>query len=99
MTYIKQYQIKQTPMFEQELEDIYRYLTIKLKEPNIAINFYKKVMKKIYSLKCLPERYARIYDFRNKSRDLRKLFINDYIVIYEIDNDTRTNFHSTYFSW
>lgn len=98
MTYTKQYDVKQTPLFEEELEDIYRYFTIKLKEPNIAINFYKKVMTKIHSLQYLPERYVSISNFRNKGRNLRKLLIDDYIIIYEVINDTRESFHLTYFS-
>lgn len=98
MTYIKQYIINQTPPFENELEFIYRYLAFKLNEPTTANKFYRKAIKEIYSLRYLPERYIRIYDFTNKGRNLRRLLFDNYVIIYEVDNNTRTSLYFTYFS-
>lgn len=99
MIYTERYIINQTPEFEKELEYTYNYLAFKLKEPITAKNFYNKVIKEIYSLQYLPERYVRIFDFRNKERNLRRLLVDNYVIIYEVNKNTRTSFCFTYLSW
>lgn len=96
MIYIKRYIINQTPSFEKELESIYKYLAFKLKEPLTAKNFYNKIIKEIYSLQHFPERYMKISSYKNKNRNIRRLPINQYIIIYEVNNNTRTSLHLTY---
>lgn len=93
---IYKYIIRQTTSFEIELEDIYRYLAFTLKEPNTAEKYLNMIIKRIYSLQYFPERYSRIHNFKN--RILRKMPINNYLVIYEVDNNTRSSFYFTYFS-
>lgn len=95
MIYVK-YTIKPTPLFEKELENIYKYITFKLQAPITANNLYNKVVKDIYSLEQFPERYPKISCYKN--RNLRKLLINKYVVIYEVNNNTRTSFYFTYIS-
>ena len=87
-TSIKLYKVNQTSHFENELKSIYMYLKFKIKEPNIANKFVKKVLKTLYSLEYLPERYARISTFNN-NRNLRRIFIDNYLIVYEVLNKTR----------
>lgn len=89
MTSNKSYIVNQTSPFENELESIYRYLAFKLKEPNTAKKFYRKVINKLNSLQYFPERYTRISNFENKNRNLRKLLIDNYLIVYEVLNDAR----------
>lgn len=99
MTLNNNYTILPTSTFKQELEEIMYYITHKLKEPLVAKRFYKKVVNEIKSLKFMPERYKiieRIYN--NKSKILRKTSINNYVIIYEVNNNTRTSLYFTYFS-
>lgn len=97
MIYHKYY-IRPTTTFKEELEDIIYYIKQKLKEPLIAKKFYKSVIKEIKSLESMPERYEKLKEVYNKTRILRKTFVSNYIIIYEIDNNTRTSLCSTYFS-
>ena len=97
MIYIKKYIINQTPSFEKELESIYKYLAFKLKEPLVAKNFYNKLIKEIYSLQYFPKRYMRIFSYKNRNRNIRRFLINQYIIVYEINVNTRSSFHITYF--
>ena len=99
MTLNKSYIVKQTSPFENELELIYRYLAFKLKEPNTAKRFYRNVISKLNSLQYFPERYTKISNFENKSRNLRKLLIDNYLIIYEVLNDARRSYYITYFSF
>ena len=54
----------------------------------IANEKYKKIRNKILSLQYLPERYSRIFKSKFKNRNLRKLLINNFVIIYEVRNDT-----------
>ncbi len=99
MIFINKYTIKPSPTFEKELKRIYKHLAFKLKEPVIAQKFYERVIKEIYSLQYFPERYAKISNYKNKTRNLRKLLINNYIIIYEVNKDTRPSFYFTYISF
>lgn len=99
MTYIEQYDIYPTSTFKQEIQDFYRYLAIKLNEPNIANNFYKKITRKIYTLRYLPTRCNSLRSLKQIDRDIRKLLVDKYIIIYEIKKDTRSSISLTYFSF
>lgn len=98
MTSNNKYTILPTSTFKEELEGIMYYIRHKLKEPLTAKKFYKKVVNEIKSLKFMPERYKIIEEIHARSKILRKTSVNNYIIIYEVDNNTRTSFHSTYFS-
>lgn len=92
----KKFSIIQTPSFEKDLNETLNYIAFKLNEPITSKKFYNKLSNKIFSLQYSPERYAKI---NYKDKVLRKLPLRKYIVIYEVDNNTRTSFSSTYFSW
>lgn len=89
------YNINITPAFEEELEKIIFYIHYVLKEPNIALKLYRKIMNKILSLNISPKQYSKIY---HPNSDIRKLPINNYVVIYTINNTTRRNIPFTYIS-
>ena len=97
MVYSKKYIIKLAPTFEKDLEKIYEYIAFNLQEPHIAKKLYNKIIQKLYSLQYFPERFVKI--FNHKNQNLRRLLINNYAVIYEVDNNTRTSFYITYFSY
>lgn len=90
------YTIHPTNQFKEEMDNIIYYIKYKLKNPIIADKFYKDIINRISSLQFMPEKYAKIYDLKN--RKLRKLRVNKYIIVYYIDNHTRKSFYSTYFS-
>ncbi|MCI9063804.1 MAG: type II toxin-antitoxin system RelE/ParE family toxin [Clostridia bacterium] len=98
MTLNKLFIIHPTSTFKKELQNIIYYIKYKLESPFLADNFYKIVINKISSLKFMPERYMKILN-RNRKRNLRRLPINNYVVIYEIDNNTRSSFHFAHLPW
>ena len=98
MDSISKYIIFQTADFEEELENIIYYFIKKLKEPSIAYKFYNDVINKILSLEYMPERFMKIQFANNYSKNIRKIPIKDYLIIYEVNKNTRTSFYFTYFS-
>jgi len=87
MTLIDKYTILLTWTFEKEFEEILIYIKYKLKEPKIAKKIYKKVISEINSLQFMPERYKRVQIKSDKAQNIRKMIINNYVIIYEVDNN------------
>ena len=89
MDSIRKYSINITPTFANELEGIYKYMVDNLKVPNIAEKFNKKVKNPIFSLMYFPERFSKIL-ISNKD-NLRKIIVDNYIIIYEVNSNKRTS--------
>lgn len=98
MIYLNKYHILLTATFKEELEEIIYYIKYKLKEPLIAKKFYKNVIKEINSLEFMPERYNKIEGIYDNAKTLRKILLNNYLIIYEVKNNTRTSLYLTYIS-
>ena len=96
MIYIDKFEILPTDAFISEFEEFIYYIKRKLKQPVAAKKFYNLVTKEINSLQFMPERYKRIKT-NYKSRNIRRMLLNKYIIVYEVNKDIRASFYSTYF--
>ena len=85
---IYNYEIKQTKQFELELRNIYNYLLFHFQEPITAEKNLRNIIEKVYSLQYYPERFPRITTYNHDNYNLRKLSVKNYIVIYQVNNDT-----------
>jgi len=96
---MNKYQIITTREFEEELDKICYYLFYFLKEIKIANNFYKQIIDKIVSLQYFPKMYHKISTYFNyNNRDIRKLIVKKYIIIYEVNDKLRSSYNVTYIS-
>jgi plasmid stabilization system protein ParE len=77
-------------MAHEDLEDILVYIAKELKEPTIARNLHKKIVAEINKLNIMPERHEIAIDLHLKSMDVRKIYVDNYIVPYTILYDTNT---------
>ena len=98
MTLMNKYKIIWSPKAYDDLKNIHAYITYQLKEKRIANNVIKKILNSISSLNYFPERYIKLYKSDPKLRNWRKLAIDNYIVIYEVEYNTRSSIYFTYFS-
>ncbi len=93
MISMNSFTINTTSAFEEELQNIVSYIYFFLKEPKIAIKLYKKIINKISSLEFLPEHYSKIhYKLNSHNLTLRKLPIDNFVIIYEVNNLTHQIF-------
>lgn len=91
----RKYKVVWLNSFKHELSQVYYYLSQILKEPSTANKFHKKVYKILSTLSYFPERSPEI----SFDKNIRKISIDKYIILYTINHDTRTSLHFTYFSW
>lgn len=77
---MKEYNINLTNQFLEELNEILYFF------PNSYLykrKLYYEVRNIVSTLTIFPERYAKLND---KEKDIRKLTINKFVIIYNVDN-------------
>ena len=84
------YTIKITDQADNDIRNIYEYIAYELQSPENASGQLDRIEKCIMSLDDMPERY-RFYDREPwKSRGLHIVPVDNYCVLYIVDNDDRT---------
>lgn len=82
---IKEYKVITTDTFEDEVKNIYFKIKFYYKKPIKAKNVYNKIIDSIKKLNLFPEEFSKVKNFKNLN--LHRLIINNYIVIYEVNNE------------
>ena len=72
-----------------DLKNIYRYIADTLLEPVVAENQYSRIEKAVYSLDTMPERFRQYEKEPWRSRNLRIMPVDNYLVFYIVDNKNR----------
>lgn len=75
------YKIITTKVFEEELQEIYEYISFSLIEPKIAYKLYYKIINSISKLNYFPKKYFKLTNY-----NLHRMIINNYVIIYQVDN-------------
>ena len=70
---------------ERDLYDILTYITETLKEPALALRIYRSVREQIDNLATMPARNRVVDDQLFGSQGIRRLFVENYVVFYVID--------------
>ena len=79
-----QYIIEYSKEAKQDLIEIKYYIKHNLQEPKTAQNQITRIRNGINELKNNPEIYAIIDDDFIKKLEIRKLFIDNYIIFYRV---------------
>ncbi|MDY5278250.1 type II toxin-antitoxin system RelE/ParE family toxin [Sharpea porci] len=84
------YTIKITDQADYDIRNIYEYIAYELQSPENASGQLDRIEKCIMSLGNIPERY-RFYGREPwKGRGLHIVPVDNYCVLYIVDNDNRT---------
>lgn len=84
------YTVKVTDQTDNDIRNIYEYIAYELQSPENAGGQLDRIEKCIISLKSMPERY-RFYDKEPwKSRGLHIVPVDNYCVLYIVDNGNMT---------
>ena len=87
---MKKYEIVITDEAATDLENMYLYIATTLLSPEIANDQYDRITAQILKLKTMPERHRIIDSEPDKYRGLRIMPIDNYSVIYIVDESTIT---------
>lgn len=83
---MEKYIVVMSNQAEKELSNIITYISSVLLEPNIAKNLLKKLTNTIDKLETFPERYSIISDEYTIRENIHKCFVDNYVIIYNINN-------------
>lgn len=75
---------------EQDLEDIYCYISNTLLEPEIAKKIYLTIYDRIQSLKNMLKRNPIVTEEPFKSIGLRKQHAANYMILYIVNDENNT---------
>lgn len=84
---MRKYTVQITDEASSDMEEIYRYISEKLKAPDNALGQYNRLADEILTLDMFPERYPTV-DFNPERRAcLRRMPVDNYSVFYVVRGD------------
>lgn len=83
------YNVKLSKQAEIDLENIYEYIAIDLQSPDNAEGQLNRLEKRILSLEEMPERFRRYEKEPWRSRGLRVVPVDNYLVVYIPEIETK----------
>ncbi|MFI3227956.1 MAG: type II toxin-antitoxin system RelE/ParE family toxin [Clostridia bacterium] len=84
------YKLQITSLASKELDEIVLYISCNLKNPIAATNFLDEVEKCYAMLKSNPKIYEYCQDERLYKLRYRKVVVKNYVLIYRIDEASKT---------
>ncbi|MEA4924314.1 MAG: type II toxin-antitoxin system RelE/ParE family toxin [Syntrophomonadaceae bacterium] len=83
------YKLVITELAHEDLDNIIVYITIQLDNPIAAANFLDEVERCYVFLKSNPFIYERCHDVRLETDGYRKVVINNYVLVYKVDETAK----------
>ena len=84
------YRLVITELAHEDLDNIVLYIAVQLDNSLAAANFLDEVEKCYSFLKNNPLIYERCHDVRLEKEGYRKATINNYILVYRVDEAAKT---------
>jgi len=81
------FQVETTKLARLDLKSIYTYIAETLLVPVTAEKQYSRIEKAVYSLDTMPERFQRYKKEPWRSRNLRIMPVDRYLVFYTVDKN------------
>ena len=83
------YEVELSEQADSDLRGIFEYISFELQSPENAIGQLDRLEEQILSLDTMPERYRKYEKEPWKSRGLRVLPVDNYVVLYIPDSVKR----------
>ena len=90
----KKYKVIITPTAYKEINKIYDYITDDLYAENAAKRLMNKVEQEVQRLKDTPKIHTEIEKFDELKRIYRRIVVDNYVILYTIDEDNEVVFVS-----
>lgn len=83
------YEVHLTPEAKSDLQSIFEYIAFELQSVENAVGQLERLERRITSLDQMPEQF-RVYEKEPwKSRNLRRMPVDNYLVFYVLDHNSR----------
>lgn len=69
---------------KEDIADIYHYIKYTLQSSDAAMNIVKKIEESIMDLNFMPERFELLGLEGSGYKNIRKLIVKNYIVVYKV---------------
>ena len=79
------YKIIFTDEFDEEILQIYDYISKILKEKDAADRLLSKIRKMCYDLKIFPRLYMKIGKMDRLHNEYHRMIVDNYIILYTVD--------------
>ena len=83
------YEVEVSEQADRDLREIFEYIAFELQSPENAIGQLDRLEEQILSLDAMPKRYRKYEKEPWKSRGLRVLQVDNYVVLYIPDSDKK----------
>ena len=83
------YEVEVSEQADSDLRGIFEYIAFELQLPENVIGQLDRLEEQILSLDTMPERYRKYEKEPWKSRGLRVLPVDNYVVLYIPDHDKK----------
>ena len=83
------YEVELSEQADRDLRGIFEYIAFELQSPENAIGQLDRLEEQILSLDTMSERYRKYEKEPWKSRGLRVLPVDNYVVLYIPDSDKK----------
>ena len=83
------YEVQVSEQADNDLRGIFEYIAFELQSPKNASGQINRLEEQILSLDVMPERYRKYEKEPWKSRGLRVLPVDNYVVLYIPDSDKK----------
>ena len=83
------YEVEVSEQADSDLREIFEYIAFELQAPENAGGQLDRLEEQILSLDTMPERYRKYEEEPWKSRGLRVLPVDNYVVLYIPDSDKK----------
>ena len=84
------YEIEFTEDARDEIREIYKYISENLVAKQADRDLMRKMRNAIMDLAETPKLYMKIEKKDKRKRDFRRIVIDNYIILYTIDEDKKT---------
>lgn len=91
------YKLVRTDAFQRDLDAAIAYIVLSLENKIAAISLLDAVEKSYGDLECMPLMYEACRDPYLKELGYRKTLIHNYVMVYKVDEDTKTIFLMRFF--
>lgn len=85
----EKYEIEFTEECRKEIDEIYEYISEKLRSENSAKRLMKKMRNTVMDLSESPSLYMKIEKKDKLKRDFRRIVIDNFVVLYAVDEICR----------